>query len=106
MRIKVRPALPTDYPFIFATYIRNRWFSKDNKTTLKRSTWSAMQHRRLEAIFEAKQPVYVACLDEDDDTILGYSLKDGKGVFVYVKLAFRAPGFQLADRLLKELSNK
>ena len=104
MRIIVRTLLPSDHNFIFATYLRNRYFDKANKTTLKRSTWSAMQHKRLEAIM-TNDKVFVACLDEDQDTILGYSLMDGLEPYTYVKLAWRSTGLNIANTLLKELTN-
>lgn len=104
MRIIIRKLLPSDHNFIFATYLRNRYFDKDNKTTLKRSTWSAMQHKRLETIM-AIDSVYVACLDEDKDLILGYSLMDGHAPYTYIKLAWRSPGLNIANKLLKELTN-
>lgn len=103
MKILVRPQLLSDHPFIFATYIRNKWFSKENKTTLKRSTWSALQHKRVEDIL-AKEKVLVACLDEDNDTILGYTFPDNKKPFTYVKHPFRSPGLKVQELLLKELA--
>lgn len=103
MKILLRHALPSDYHFIFATYLRHNWFNKDNKTTLKRSTWSTLQHKRLETILEASSKVTVACLSEDPDTILGYGFQDGKDKFVYVKKDFRAEGLGVDKMILKEL---
>lgn len=100
MKIILRTAYPPDYPFVFATYLRNRWFDKKNTTTLRRSTWSQLQHKRLERILESEK-VLIACLDEDTDVIVGYSFKDGQTVFSYVKLPFRAPGLKIAEMLSK-----
>lgn len=105
MKILIRHNLPDDEAFIYATYIRNQWFSKDNTTTLKRATWSAIQHKRLEGILGSTQ-VKLACLDEDPDTIIGYAFMDGaNGAFCYVKLAFRSEGLGIKDKLIKELRN-
>lgn len=93
--LSIRSALPTDYPFIFSTYLRNRWFSKENTTTLQKNTWMRLQHTRLERIL-AEQPVLIACLSADPDTILGYRFKDGSDDWTYVKLAWRAEGVKTA----------
>lgn len=104
MKVVLRPHCKEDEPFIFATYLRNRWFDRNNKTTLKRSTWSAMQHRRLEDRL-GKNMVLVACLDEDNDTILGYAFRDDDGPYCYVKLSFRSEGFNVKERLFAALGD-
>lgn len=104
MKVAFRQNRPADEAFIFATYLRNRWFDKANKTTLKRSTWSSLQHKRLERLLN-EQKVLIACLDEDNDTILGYAFIDDISPYAYVKLAFRSEGFDIKTKLLKELSN-
>lgn len=98
MKILIRKVKDSDHPFIYATYLRNRWFDKSNKTTLKRSTWSSLQHKRLEELLD-NQLAIVACLEEDVDTILGYSLLEGTTPFTYIKLAWRSPELQLIKRL-------
>lgn len=103
MKILIRKYDSKDCAFIFATYLRNRWFDKGNMTTLKRATWSNLQHSRIEKLLE-EQTVLVACLDEDPDTILGYTFLDGNTPFCYVKLSFRGEGFNVQDKLLKELN--
>lgn len=88
MKIIVLPAISSHHSFIYASYLRNRWFDKANKTTLKRSTWCALHHDRLERLLTANK-VLVACPSDDQDTILGYGLIDADGPFTYVKLPFR-----------------
>ena len=100
MKIVLRQAVETDHAFIYATYIRRRWFSEDNTTTLKRSTWSQLQHNRIEKIL-ANQGAVVACLAEDPDVIVGYALDDSGKPWAYVKLAWRSPGLGIKDKLLK-----
>ncbi len=102
MKIKIRPAVSSDHNFIYATYLRNEWFNKSNATTLKRATWSALHHKKLEEIL--KGLVLIACLDESPDTILGYSFSNGSKPYCYVKLAWRSEGLIVKDRLLEELS--
>jgi hypothetical protein len=103
MKIKLRPAVGTDHAFIYATYIRNRWFDKENKTTLKRSTWSSLQHQRLETIL-SNGLVIVACLDEDEDCILGYVFMDQGKPYSYIKLDWRSDGLGVKEKLLKEIT--
>lgn len=102
MRIKVRQAVPDDHAFIYATYLRNKWFDKDQKTTLKRSTWSKLQHTRLERIL-SDETVLIACLSDDPDLIVGYVFMDGVRPFTYVKLDWRSPGLGISEQLLKEI---
>lgn len=102
MKIVTRKAIPSDHPFIYATYIRNRWFDKANKTSLPRSVWSTLQHKRLEVAL-ATQPVTVACLDEDPDVLVGYGFKDSGVLYIYVKLDFRSLGLGVRELLMKEV---
>jgi DNA polymerase elongation subunit (family B) len=106
MKIQIRPIVESDHAFIFATYLRNKWFDKGNKTTLKRSTWSKLQHKRIEDLMHsesAKNNFLVACLEEDPDVILGYAFTDGQTPFVYVKLPWRSEELGIASKLLKEI---
>lgn len=82
--IAIRKAIVEDHPFIYSTYLKNNWFNKDNDTVLKKDTWMRLQHGRLEGLLQTS-PVKVACLAEDPDTILGYSI-DG---FTYIRPQWR-----------------
>jgi hypothetical protein len=100
MKIVYRQSKPEDYSFIYATYLRNNWFARENNSTLKRATWSALQHKRLEGFITK---VLVACVDEDQDEILGYALMDGSTPYVYLKLAYRSEGLNLKDILTRRI---
>lgn len=102
MKIVVRPLTQSDEAFVYATYLRNRWFDTSNKTTLKRSTWCQLQHKRLETIM-ANDVVLVACLSDDTDTIIGYVLRDGLEPWAYIKLAWRSPGLAIKEKLLEAI---
>lgn len=97
-QVIVRPAVTADHNFVYATYLRNRWFSDSNTTTLRKDTWMKLQHQRLEKIM-ATQRVLVACLSVDPDVILGYRLDDGSEPFTYIKRAFRQEDFQIQKQL-------
>ena len=104
MKIVIRALREDDYPFIYATYLRNRWFDKSNKTTLKRSTWSQLQHDRLTNMMTHLPGLFkVACLSEDEDTILGYAMDEDNTPYVYLKLAWRKSELSIKEKLLKEL---
>lgn len=102
MKVIIRGVTASDHNFIFATYIHNKWFDKANKTTLKKASWCAIQHRRLERIL-AEEKVLVACLDEDNDFVLGYVFLDNKEPFTYLKKSYRAEGLGIEGRLIKEI---
>ena len=102
MKIVIRKVVEDDHAFIYSTYLKNRWYDKANKTTLKHSTWCHLQHNRLEEIL-TKGHVHVACLDEEPSTIVGYGFIDGKSPFTYVKLDWRKASLGISDRILKEL---
>lgn len=77
--IAIRPLRDGDKNFIFSTYLKNNWHSKHNDTTLKKETWMRLQHGYIEQVFKVRpDQVKIASLEEDLDTILGYSIGDYK----------------------------
>jgi hypothetical protein len=103
--ILIRPAEPDDHNFLFATYLNNNWYSKEQTTTLKKSMWMALQHKRLENVLSSGT-VKVACLSESPDVVVGYAFPDGERPFSYVKLAWRSPQLDLTNRLLNSLKDQ
>lgn len=99
MKIIIRSLTEEDHNFIYATYLRNEYFNKKNKTTLKRSTWSSLQHKRLEDILKDPANVRIAGLEDDPTDIKGYTIVDGDRLFTYIKLAWRSPGLKIKERL-------
>ena len=104
-QIQIRDAEPSDHAFLFATYLKNNWYDQTQSTTLKKHTWMALQHRRLEKVLNTK-PVKIACLSEDPEVILGYAFKDGDKPFSYVKLAWRSTVLRIAETLIESLGEK
>lgn len=100
--IQIRDLEPDDHAFLFSTYLKHNWYDKTNTSTLKKATWMAMQHKRLEKVLSG-QTVKIACLSEDPDTIVGYAFKDGEKPFVYAKLAWRSPALNLETLLINSL---
>lgn len=100
--ILIRNQTKDDEPFLFATYLQHNWYDKTNSTTLKKSTWMSLQHKRLENVLK-EQKVKIACLKEDPDVILGYAFQDGNKPFSYLKLAWRNCPIDIKEMLLKSL---
>lgn len=103
--IEIRDAEPSDHAFLFNSYLQNNWYDKTQSTTLKKHTWMALQHKRLEKVLETKT-VKVACLSEDPDIIIGYAFKDGDKPFSYVKLGWRAPALDISKKLIESIGEK
>lgn len=103
--IQIRDVDEDDHAFLFSTYLRNNWYDKTQTTTLKKATWMALQHKRLEKVLK-EEPVKIACLVEDPETIVGYAFKDGPRLFIYRKLAWRSPKLNLATLLTEALEQK
>lgn len=100
--IQIRDVEPDDHAFLFSTYLKNNWYDKTQSTTLKKHTWMALQHKRLEKVL-TEDKVKIACLAEEPDTIVGYAFRDGAKPFAYVKLAWRSDILDLKNRLIKSL---
>jgi hypothetical protein len=100
--IIIRPYREEDKAFVLATYLRNTWYNKDNMTTLPKHLWMGLNHSRMDKALPTLG-VKVACLSDDQDTILGYCFKDIERPFVYVKLAFRNPEYKVIELLEKAL---
>lgn len=84
--IAVRELRKEDENFIYATYLKNNWYNKDNDTTLKKDSWMRLQHSRLEGLFnKSPEVIKIVCLDMDSNTILGYKVES----FTYIRPQWR-----------------
>jgi len=95
--VQIRSFKKEDEAFIFATWLRHLWYSKDNKTTLSKETFMRLHHSRISDLLNSR-PVEVACLAEDPDVIVGYAVHDDNR-FTYLKKAWRGLG---VEKLFKE----
>jgi hypothetical protein len=101
MRIKLRRAIESDWPFVFSTYLTNNWYSQNNDTTLRKDTWMKIQHTWLEGLLKLEvPPIIIASLEEEPDFILGYVVIK-TDPFCYVKKDFRAAETNIAGILKK-----
>lgn len=103
--IEIRDVEPSDHPFLFSSYLNNNWYDKTQSTTLKKHTWMALQHKRLEKVLTSGV-VKIACLGDEPDIIIGYAFPDGDKPFTYIKLGWRKPQLELTKRLLESIGEK
>lgn len=90
--IRVRTAVPEDVNFIFATALRNTWYSNQLETTLPKAKWMKLKHFEIERQLDA-YPTFVAVLASDPDIILGYVINTPKP-YSYIKPAWRNAGVE------------
>jgi GNAT superfamily N-acetyltransferase len=100
MNVTIRQAQADDEAFIYATFLKglyhgNGWFGKIDKTV-----YFANYHKVIEALL-SRSVVKVACLADEPDVVLGYSITSPDNItlhWVFVKKAWRKMG--LAKRLV------
>jgi hypothetical protein len=92
----IRPARPSDYNFILATFLRGLYYGDSYYSIVpKRIFMDSYKLIAQQALNSQNIEVKVACLKEDSDVILGYSVvsKNQEAVaWVFVKTAFRQTG--------------
>lgn len=92
----IRPATPEDTNFILATFLRGLYYGNDWYGLIPKAIFMANYKAVAEALVSGgKTSVMVACLKEDKDVILGYSIlsADFQTIhWVHVKSAWRKKG--------------
>ncbi len=98
----VRDAKESDLNFILATFLRGLYYGDSWFSFIPKSVFMSNYKRVAENLLKSpRTTVKVACLKEDQDVILGYSIlsSDFSAVdWVYVKAAWRRKG--IATQLL------
>jgi GNAT superfamily N-acetyltransferase len=90
----IRPYKTEDKSFILATFLRGIYFGDSWFSLVPKDIFMINYAKIAEALL-SRSYVAVACLTEDPDVILGYSMlsRDAKVVhFIFVKKAFRNQG--------------
>lgn len=92
--IAIRDGAPKDREFIFATWLRGLRFGNDWFTLIDAKIYFSIYHRVIEALLASPHvSIKVACLKDDPDVILGYSVSRGTKLdWVFVKKAWRKVG--------------
>lgn len=92
----IRPAKDTDINFIMATWLRGLYYGDSWFSSIPKHIFMSNYKKLAKNLIESKYiDVHVACLPDDLDTIIGYSVvtKNSEAVvWVFVKTAFRRLG--------------
>ncbi len=90
--VSIRGPRPDDVSFIYASWLRGLYYGDTWFGEIPKDVFMANYHRVLEAIL-TKADVRVACLKDDPDVILGYSVAYGPILhWIFVKSAWRNIG--------------
>jgi hypothetical protein len=94
--VKVRDYLPEDKNFIYASWLRNLYYSDAGFKDVPKDVFMKNYHDILERILNSTAvKVKVACLNDDESVILGYSVLSEISptlYWVFVKAAWRRIG--------------
>jgi GNAT superfamily N-acetyltransferase len=92
----VRESISDDTPFIFSTFLRGLYYGDPYFARTPKNSFMKAYHSVLEQILSLPAvKVHIACLKEDPEVILGYSITGGEGTilhWVFVKSAWRGIG--------------
>ncbi len=92
----IRSALPEDLNFIMATFLRGLYYGDPWYQQIPKDIFMDYYSRSAKAAWESPRiKIQVACLKEDHNVILGYSITSADDlavVWVFVKLAWRKQG--------------
>lgn len=98
----VRDGTDKDRAFIFATFLKGLYYGDSWFSIIPKDSFMYNYKKVVESLLN-KSVVKVACLPEDKDVLLGYSIlsSDYKGIhYVFVKTAWRNKG--IAKSLLPQ----
>jgi hypothetical protein len=90
--IVLREAREGDVAFIFATALRNTWYSNQLQTTFSKDKYMKLKHFEIEKALD-NHITLVATLSNDEDVILGYAINTPQ-IYTYVKKAWRTAGIE------------
>lgn len=94
--ITIRLAVPEDNNFILATWLRGLFYGDSWFSHVPKSIFMDHYHKVIDFILQSPNTIIaVACLKEDQDVILGYSVINSSNNslhWVFVKKAWRGIG--------------
>jgi predicted GNAT family acetyltransferase len=94
--VSIRDGIEDDRSFIFATVLRGLYYGDSWYSTVPKSIFMSEYHKVVEHILDnPKTQIKVACLKDDPEVILGYSLLNENNTichFTFIKKAFRGIG--------------
>lgn len=91
---EVRECMENDKNFILATFLRGLYYGESFFSDVPKNLFMERYKRVAQALVnDPNTTIRVACLPEDKDVILGYSICSGDSVnFCFVKAAWRQKG--------------
>lgn len=99
MNCTIRELRPNDINFLYATWTRSQYYGCSYYAQVPKETFMAAFQARIQAILaEPGVQVLVACLNEDEDVILGYAVVAPQKAlhYVFIKKAWRGMGLATA----------
>lgn len=104
--ISVRAYTPPDKNFILATWLKGLRYGNETFEFIQQDIYFEIYNRVIESILKRDEiSVKVACLKDDPEVILGYSVFENKTVhWIFCKQAWRKIG--IARMLLPEGFNR
>lgn len=91
---EIRTYQPSDFNFIMATFLRGLYYGDSWFSLMPKDIFMQVYKQIAEALIK-KHQVYIACLKEDPEVILGYSIisKDESTMhWIFVKTGWRNSG--------------
>lgn len=92
--IEMRGGVRTDAPFILSTWLNGLYYGNDWIREIEKNIFMKVYHDVIERkLYQPGVLVKVACLKEEHDVILGYSVYEGQILhYVFVKPVWRRIG--------------
>lgn len=92
--ISVREGVESDHPFIYASWLKGLRYGNDWFSLIESDHYYKNYHAVIEHLLnDPNTTVLIACLQEDPDVILGFSVSSGDRLhWVFVKQRWRKIG--------------
>jgi RimJ/RimL family protein N-acetyltransferase len=99
MNFTIRELRPNDINFVYATWTKSQYYGCSYFKPVPKEAFMAAFQARIQAILgQPDTQVLVACLNEDEDVVLGYAvITPYKALhYVFIKKAWRGMGLATA----------
>lgn len=107
--LSTRPGQEADRAFIYSTWLRGLRYGNDYFELIESGAYYENQHKIIEDILDdVSTVILVACLKDDTDVILAYSVYSGDRLhYVHVKKSWRGIGIakSLVPQFIQRVSH-
>jgi hypothetical protein len=94
MTIILRPAVRTDFAFIYATWSQHDWYSDPKRQDLNQIEWFKAKNALIKSHLDSSE-IQMACAEDEPNFIVGYLvLHEGQPAFQYIKKDYRRDGIE------------